>query len=370
MKRSWGIVLMGLALIVLSGCTPQPETAVAVDAVAVRVMPVENNTLEKQVSFSGSVASKKEVGIFSTLSGEVISKRVQVGTAVGKDQVLLDLDAENTDRSVEQAKRALELAQVNYNSAKTRYEDALLTLERNKTLFESGVLSQSQYEQFETAASSYPVDSAKLQLDQARLSYESVLNTSEGTAIKAPFSGIIASLSPEEGSMITPGQPIGTIVDLSSLKVTIDVTEKKINELTYETPVEIVVPALNDKVIPAQIASIAPIAAQNSKLFQIEVNFDNPHGDVKPGMFVVVNVRLLSASQHVIVPYDAVLYDEAGYYVYIVADEKPIKRLVQLGENNGAMIEVVDGISPGDLLIISGQSFVKEDSVLNIIRGE
>lgn len=370
MKRGLGFMLLGLAVLVLSACTPQTEPVVVVDAVAVKVLTVESNTLEKQVSFSGTVASNKEVGIVSSLSGEVVKKRVYVGAAVVKDQVLLNLDAENTDRSVEQAKRAYELAQVNYNAANTRYKEALLTLERNKTLYESGMLSQSQFEQFESAASPYTVDSAKLQLDQARLSYESMVNTSEGTAIKAPFAGVISALTPQEGSMVTPGQPIGTIVDLSRLKMTIDVTENRINALTFETPVEIVVPALNDKVLAAQITSIAPVAAQNSKLFQVEVSFENPEGDVKPGMFVTANVRLLGASKHVIVPYDAVLYDEAGYYVYIVEGEKPVKRLVQLGDNNGTTIEVVDGIAPGDSLIISGQSFVKEDSVLNIIRGE
>jgi RND family efflux transporter MFP subunit len=364
-----GTLMFGLVL-GLWGCGPKVPIVEKTEALAVKVMTVVESALEKRLIFNGSVLADKEVSIVPNLSGKVLKRLVNVGSVVKKDQVLLVLDSENVDRSVEQSKRAYELARVNYASAKERYEDAVLNLERNKELYDSGALSQSQYEQIEAAAKPFAVDSARLQLDQSKLAYESAQSTSEGASVKAPFDGVISVFTPQEGSTIAPGQPIGSMVDVSQLKLTFEVTEKLISQINFDTPIHVSIPSLGTEAIPAKITAIAPVAGQASKMFPIEISFENVDLAIKPGMFATVEVDLQKDGTLVLVPYDAVLYDENGYYVYVVEKDLAVKRPVVLGDDNGIDIELKSGVKVGEALIIKGQSFVKVDSVLNIVRGE
>lgn len=370
MKKAMIAVLTVGLVFGLWGCGPKAPIVEKIDALAVKVMTVEESTLEKHLTFNGSVLADKEVSLMSNLSGKVLSRLVNVGSVVTKDQVLMILDSENVDRSLEQSKRAYELAQINYTSAKERYEDAVLNLERNKELFNSGALSKSQFEQAESAAKPFAVESARLQLDQSKLAFESAQSASAGASVKAPFEGVISVFTPQEGSTISPGQPIGAMVDVSSLKLTFDVTEKHIGQIDFDTPIQIAVPALGIENIKAQITAISPVAGQVSKLFPIEISFENPDLAIKPGMLATIEILLKSDGNRVLVPYDAVLYDENGYYVYVVEKDLPVKRSVVLGDDNGTDIELISGVKAGEELIVKGQSFVKADSVLNIIRGE
>ncbi len=354
----------------LSGCVQKATVAPQVDTLAVKVMTVEGSQLEKKLTFSGSVLAKKEVSISAGLAGEVLERLENVGSVVRKDQVLLRLDTENVDRSVDQAKSAYALAQVNLKSTRDRYNDAVLNLERNKALYESGGLSKAQYEQIEASAKPFVVESAVIQLNQAKIAYDSALNTSENGTVKAPFDGVIAALSPEVGSVIAPGQPIGSIVDISSFKLSFDVTEQLIGQIDFDTAVNVVIPAVGPNVLTAKITSIAPSAQMGTKLFPIEISFENPGLTIKQGMFATVELLLKSDAERVLAPYDAVLYDETGYYVMVVENNLPVKKTVVLGDDNGQVIEIISGITVGEELIVKGQAFVKVDSVLNIIRGE
>jgi len=370
MKRLLSVLIMGVVFIGLWGCTPEVAEVEKSDAVAVKVATIEGSALKKQASFSAIVLANKEVGLSSGLSGEVVERLASVGSVVKKDQVLLVLDTETVDRSVEQSQSAYALAKVNYQSALDRYNDAVLNLERNKELYASGALSQSQFEQIEAAAKPFAVQSAKLQLEQSKLAYDGALSVSEGASVKAPFDGVISALQPQVGATLAPGQPIGSLVDLSTLKLSFDVTENLISLINFDTPVYLTIPALGPEKITAKVTAIAPVANTVSRLFPVEISFGNPELDIKPGMFAEVEVDLQSEAVRVLVPYDAVLYDEEGYYVYVVEKDLPVKRNIVLGDDNGVDIEILSGVSVGETLIITGQAFVKEDSILNIIKGE
>lgn len=370
MKRWIQMVCMGLLVVSLTACGQKAPVEVLSDAIAVEVWTVETKSLERHTSFSATATAMREVNLVAGLSGEVIEKLVNVGEAVEKDQVLLKLDTENVARAMEQAKSAYNLARVNYDSAVSRHEDAVTNLARNQQLYLEGAISKSQLEQLESAASDFSVDGARLQLEQAKLAYESAVSTSDGAGIKAPFKGVIATLNPDVGSVVAPGAPIGTLVDLESLKLEFHVSEQLINQITFDTPVTLSFPAQADVTIEGKISAVSPVADPMSKLYAVEVQFQNPSGVIRPGMFASVDLNLTDEAAKVLVPYDAVLYSEEGYYVYIVKDDAPVMQLVTLGQDNGIDIEIIEGLQVGDQLIVKGQAYVKQDSTLNIVKGE
>lgn len=366
MKKITILLLISL-MIFISGCSRQKET-ITLDETYTPVeitTPLEGN-LSKKLSFTGEVSSKDLVIVNSTLlSVEEASKvLVNVGDYVKEDQVLAILDDKNTSTKIESSRLLYELAKSNYNS---QYESYLIQLDNFKNieiLFNNGAISESEYKAAKLRASDNQVKLLKDQLNQAKFAYDNSLDDLNDLNLLAPVNGIISNINISKNNLVSSQNSI-TILNMENLEVKFYIPESKINIIKPGMNVTVEIPSI-DINIDSEIDWINPQKDIRKNMYEGNLKIINNEQLIYPGMKSSVNIDL-SNDETFLIPIDAVLYDDFNF-VYVAENNKSIKIPVEIGDDNGEVIEIISGINEDSNIIIKGQNFVKENSIIKIVR--
>ncbi len=342
-------------------------------ASSVETMVIETGDLNRTLSYNGVLSPKNIVHVASVVPGDILDVPVQVGDAIEKGDVLYVLDKESVERSVRNAKLSLQSAQYQVRALEDQHALAVKSFERTKNLYETtagAAVSQAQYEQAELAASSASVDSARVQLSQAQIGLDSVMDQLEDADLKAPITGVVSALSVEAGQTVGSGQIIADVINMDEVYVDIQVAENVIGSLNVGDEIASSIPAVTSDEVIGVIDWVSPAANLTTKLFPVRVVFDNTDHVIKPGMFVNLNISILEASDSVIIPSNAILERTDGKIVYVNKDDTAEMRYVETGFDNGASTIVLSGLSAGDEIVVEGQQFIEDGSLLSVLGGE
>lgn len=393
-------MLLLTVIITGTGCTRQVSGEEVTDT---SYVPVETekaviNTIANTTRFSGKIVANKEVSVIPKTVGVVASINVKQGDKVTKDTVLFTLEKEDILKSVEQAQNSVNLASksveqatngvrtanINYEMSKDQLENAKVSLERTKALYEAGAVSKAQLEQAEMAASEKGLEIAKGQvlqaeislqqaqgqLRQAEISYEQALSNSNNTLVKAPIDGYVSILNIQEGQIATNSQVAAVIVDTNELYMQLNVVEKLVNRLYLGQDVKITIPAAYNEGQRSTINFISPSADARTQLYPVKIYLGNDNQSIKPGMNGEAILDLDQVENAVVIKSNAVL-DKAGQrIVYVVENEVAVERTVTVGLDTGAYVEITEGITAGDEVIVKGQHYVEAGQKVKVVRGE
>ena len=195
---------------------------------------------------------------------------------------------------------------------------------------------------------------AEAQLIQARRAFND-------TRIKAPISGTITAKRVDVGTMVNPGTIVCELVDVSKLKVLLDVAERDIFSIRVGTPVEITSDVVPGKTFRGQVTAIAP-KASDAHTFPVEITITPPYSELKAGMFVRVRFLALARLVGLVIPRDAIIgsLQHARVYVVETTTNTASERIIRCGaERNGSVI-VLDGLSAGEQVIVTGNNVVTD----------
>lgn len=383
-----GILLTLSAIIVLTGCSKGKANNKSTENVEVNLTPVQvalvkKDTIKDITMISGKVIPTQEVAVSPKLGGKVTDIRVKVGDKVNKGDILFTLDDGDAQARVDQAQSGVQSSQAAYNTAKANYEanlekiqNAKVNLERMKVLYEEGIISKSQYEQAQLAASDSSIEVLKSQLAQAEAgigqataAYKQAVQALEDTVVRAPIDGFVTALNIEVGEMSSNMQAPITISNLNKVYVKINVTENLINKIKSGDKVTANFSALNNKEFIGTISTITPAANSTTQLFDVNIEIDNKDNEIKSGMFANVKFSTNIKKNALIVKSEAVLQKEDKNIVYIVKDNKTIEKQVSIGIDNGDFAEITSGLSQGDKVIIKGQHYVENGEKVKVVEG-
>lgn len=378
MRKKIAAAALSLTLAVtLAGCgqadAKETTQAAQVSASSVEVMVIENGNLNRTLSYNGVLSPKNIVHVASAVPGEILEVPVKVGDIVSADDPLYILDKENVERSVKNAKLSLEAAQYQVSSLSDQHDLAVKAFERTKALYQSengAAVSTSQYEQAEVAASSAGVDSARVQLAQARIALESASDQLEDADLKSPIEGIVSALNVEAGQTIGAGQHIADVINMDQVYVDIQVAENVISNLNTGDEIMASIPAVSSAPVQGTVEWVSPAADLTTRLFPVRVSFENAEHTIKPGMFVNVDISILEASDSVIIPSTAILERTDGKIVYVNKDNTAEMRYVETGFDNGESTIVMSGLSAGEEIVVEGQQYIEDGSLLSVNGGE
>ncbi|WP_097026532.1 efflux RND transporter periplasmic adaptor subunit [Clostridium peptidivorans] len=411
-----GILLTLSAIIVLTGCSKGKANNKATENVEVNLTPVQvalvkKDTIKDITMISGKVIPTQEVAVSPKLGGKVTDIRVKVGDKVNKGDILFALDdsdaqarvdqaqsgVQSSQAAIEQAQSGVASAKAAYDTAKANYEASLekiqnakVNLERMKVLYEEGIISKSQYEQAQLAASDSSLEVLKSQLAQAEAaykqpqasqkqaqaamgqsaaSYKQAVQALEDTVVRAPIDGFVTALNIEVGEMSSNMQAPITISNLNKVYVKINVTENLINKIKSGDKVTANFSALNNKEFIGTISTITPAANSTTQLFDVNIEIDNKDNEIKSGMFANIKLSTNTKKNALIVKSEAVLQKEDKNIVYIVKDNKTMEKQVSIGIDNGDFAEITSGLSQGDKVVIKGQHYVENDEKVKVVEG-
>lgn len=314
-------------------------------AVSVKVAPVKTEEVSLSFVANGNFEPIQELTFSAEKSGKVISVLAKEGDYVRVGQTLLTVRGDIINVSAQQAQAVYQNAKADY----ARYENA----------FKTGGVTKQQ------------LDQAKLALTNAQSSLTQANINVGDTKVKAPINGFINKKYIEPGSILAgmPATALFDIVNVSKLKLKVTVNESQVASLKVGNTVNITASVYPDKAFSGKITFIAA-KADESLNFPVEIEItNNSDNDLKAGMYGTANFGSKQQKQNLmVVPRNAFVGSVSSNEIFVV--EKGIAKLrkVTAGRILGDQVEIINGLTEGENVIVTGQINLQDGNTIEIIK--
>jgi RND family efflux transporter MFP subunit len=315
---------------------------------------------------SGYVTARRRATVSSKITGKLVEVNVEEGMPAAKGQVLARLDDVQFRASLQLSESELGAAGRAVEETRVELQLAKITSERTQRLVDGGVSDQAQLDADQTRVQALR---ARLALEQERVHVaesQVALRRTElrDTVIRAPFDGIVVSKDAQPGEMISPISAGGgftrtgicTLVDMSSLEIEVDVNESYISRVHPDQPVEAVLDAYPDWIIPARVIIPVPTADRQKATVMVRIAFEELDPRILPDMGIKVaflEERSDAAAQQtrVVVPQAALRQVDGKDVLFVVQDGRVERRAVRVGATRGDEIEINAGLRAGERVV-------------------
>lgn len=317
---------------------------------------------------SGYVVARRLATVSSKVTGRIQAVLIEEGTRVEQGALLARLDDSSVRPQLELAQAQLDAARRSQAETRVRLEEARRQLRRVQTMREQKLVSEAALD-----AAQAEVDALSARLDASRsnviVAERTVALRQQDLAdleIRAPFAGVVVAKNAQPGEMISPISAgggftrtgIGTIVDMESREIEVDVNESFINRVEAGQRVIATLDAYSDWDIPASVINIVPTADRQRATVKVRIAFDALDPRILPDMGIKVRFleRADTAAEsgpelRATVPAAALRGDGATEYVWLVNDGRAERRAVTTAGRRGAAVGIVAGLSPGDRVV-------------------
>jgi HlyD family secretion protein len=208
---------------------------------------------------------------------------------------------------------------------------------------------------------------ARASVQQAQVGLERARTALNDTVMKAPITGIVSSVGYDAGELVSPQQPVVTIINVNPVLVKVNVSETMISKFAKGSIVDVEIPALG-KTVKGKVTYAGVEADRQSKMFPVEIEIANGNGEILPGMKVNVLGSQMESQKGLLVSTDAIVEKDGKKYVYIVEGTRAIKRAIVTAEGNSTQVLVVNGLKAGDKVVVKGQTQLKDQSQIRIVK--
>jgi RND family efflux transporter MFP subunit len=334
---------------------------------------------------SGYIVARRRATVSSKVTGKVMKVMLEEGQRVEAGQVIARLDDSNWKASLAQSNAQLQQAEANVASAQTAFDDAKPIFERSEKQKAAAVISAQSFDeshaQFNVARNNLLI--AQRGLEAARAGVEVAQHNLDDTVIRAPFAGIVTEKAAQPGELVSPISAgggftrtgIGTIVDMDSLEVEVDVSENFINRVRPQQPVTIKLNAYPDWDIPGSVIAMIPTADRAKATVKVRIAIKQKDPRIIPEMGA--RVAFLdsepsatgtdkSAAAGVTVPADAITTDGNASIVYVVHGSTVERRAVRLGGKTSSGQVVLAGLQAGTSVALGDLSKLSDGARVRV----
>jgi RND family efflux transporter MFP subunit len=335
---------------------------------------------------SGYIVARRRATVSSKVTGKVVKVMLEEGQRVEAGDVIARLDDSNWKASLAQSNAQLQQAEAGVASAQTAFDDAKPIFERSEKQKVAAVISAQSFDeshaQFNVARNNLLV--AQRALEAARAGVDVAQHNLDDTVIRAPFAGIVTEKAAQPGEMVSPISAgggftrtgIGTIVDMDSLEVEVDVSENFINRVRPQQPVTIKLNAYPDWDVPGSVIAMIPTADRAKATVKVRIAIKQKDPRIIPEMGA--RVAFLSdteagaagtekrAAPGVTVPADAIASSGDTSIVYIVHGSVVERRAVRLGGKASGGQIVIAGLEVGNTVALGDLSQLSDGAHVRI----
>ena len=378
LKKFPPLLMIILLVFVLAGCGSQ--AAGNMDVVSVKVAVSNKHKIQTSLNVAGVLVPVQTVNITSKISGQVTSMGLDVGNNVKAGDTLIKLETKALNAQLEQAQASLQSANAAVQSANNQADQVKISLdtatkayERTKTLFDAGVVSQSEMEgtqsKLDLAKKQYELATGPAQnqiqasINVAQANINNVKVQIDNGVITSPISGIITNRNINPGEIASPGISLLTIADTSTLKLKGTVSQETLPLFKSGQEINVSIDIYPGKIFKGQISNIGPISVSTGKYFPVEISIKNT-GDIKAGLSAHASIDITS-DEGIIVPATAVIQSNGQSYVFVVKNNVVSKRIVELGLINDKEIETLKGIDVGEQVASTNVNNLFDNMMVN-----
>ncbi|MFD1015942.1 efflux RND transporter periplasmic adaptor subunit [Winogradskyella rapida] len=337
-------ILLGL-IIVSCG---EKKTEKLINPIAVKVLNItQNNGVDGQSEkFPGIIKPIKTTTISFQVAGDITELPVSLGDYVKKGQLIAAIDPS--------------LYQAQFNANKAQANLAKENFERINNVFQKGSIAEIR------------MIEAKSNYEQAQSALNAASKNLNHTNLTAPFSGYISHKFMESGHVASPGMPVVELIDLSKVQAIISLSDQEVNHYKTGSEASIYVPTL-DQTFSGSLTEIAVQSESRTPVYTAKITVNNPDFLLKPGMTctnVIENTANKATTQNFKLPVDVVsLSNEGQNFVYVVNTENNTaqRKIVEIGKLYNDGIEIKNGLTKGDKVIISGYHKLTNNTPIKIL---
>ena len=316
-----------------------------VSAMPVKVSPVEEKSLDKSISLTGSFEARKTLPLTAEAQGSIIQLNIKEGQPVSRGQLVARIDPTTIESNVASLNAAL--------------NNAIKNKERYERLVAAGAISQKQYED------------VALNVESARASLTAAQQQKKYTVIHSPMSGIIGEVKVEQGSFATMGMQIGNVVDISKLKMVLKVPEEDVIKLKKGQPVKIVTDVYPDHTFSGNITLIS-VQADAGRKYDVEVEVaNNGQFPLKAGMFGTASLNAQNGdnSKKLFIPRKAIVGSIKDAQVFVLNSDSTIAlKKIEVQNQSGEDVIVLNGLNPQDKVVTTGQINLQTGDKVRVIE--
>ncbi|MEE8278217.1 MAG: efflux RND transporter periplasmic adaptor subunit [Thermoanaerobaculia bacterium] len=381
-SRAWLALVVGVVLVaavVLGWWLRSPAVAEVRTAVAREIAGGAQSTV---LNASGYVTARRQATVSSKVTGRVMAVLIEEGMEVDEGQVLARLDDSNVRVNVRLAEAQRDAARSTLLETEVRLAEAELELERTQSLVRTGIASQAALDRAQAEVDSLEARLER-QRDDAAVAERQValwMQQLEDTVIRSPFAGVIVTKNAQPGEMISPISAgggftrtgIGTVVDMGSLEIEVDVNEAYINRVAPSQRVEATLDSYPDWKIPCRVIAIIPTADRQRATVKVRIGFEKLDPRILPDMGVKVAFQAEEASARlggVVVPRRAVRQNEGHEVGFVVEEGRAERRAVKVSEGMGEEAIIVSGLAAGERVVVDGPDDLADGDAVEEVRG-
>jgi RND family efflux transporter MFP subunit len=388
-RRYW-LLGAALALLVLLGAlwfTLGRARALPVHVAATRAVPGGASASASVLDATGYVTARREATVSAQITGTITAVLIEEGDHVKEGQVIGRLDDTAQRAALAQAQAALHSAQSQLIQDQVQLAQSGRDLKRAEDLVKRNLVSEQAVEQARTQvdAQSAQIEGQKRQIDLATANVRSAQVQLDYCTVRAPFTGVVIAKAAQVGEIVSPFSAgggftrtgIGTIVDMDSLEIEVDVNEAYINRVQPGQPVESVLNAYPDWKIPSHVIAIIPTADRSKATVKVRIGLDLKDNRIVPDMGVRVSFLEAAAQASeghappppgVLVPVAAVRTEGTQDVVYVLAERKAQRRIVTLGGTMGDARQVLSGLAAGETVITDPPPQLKDGAAVSVAK--
>ncbi len=406
-----GLGVAALALYQVSGFS-QKRTAsqrLGRGEIPVQVTPVVRKDLTRFLRTTGDITPLMQVDLFPKVSGYLEGIYVDIGDSVRQGQVVAQIDRTDFLQKVKEAEAKVAYAKAQLSEltagsrpeelrqaeeavrqAQSRFDLARLQRERVEALYRRQVISKKEMDSAETE---YTVAEAQLLASQQHLKLlregarqevkdasqaklkemEALLDQEKirlrNTSILAPFAGEIARKYVETGALVSPSTPLVHLIHSETVKVIVNVSERDIPLLRVGTKATIQTEAHGEKRFEGTVVRMNTALDLTTRTLQAEIYIPNPNRFLKPGMFATIRMPLVKRSKALVIPKNAVVEEGGSKFVFVVRESAASRTSIVTGLEEDPFVEVLEGVSEGDLIVVRGQESLRDRSAVVVTEG-
>jgi membrane fusion protein (multidrug efflux system) len=338
-------ILIILASVLLMQCgeegNAENATEKAEKATPVRTVALEPQSFSNYLEVTGTVNARNHINIIVEEGGILQKILTDKGNYAGKGDTLAILENKVLEAGYHQAKAALQQAELDHRS--------------KKVLFEKRAISENEY-----LNAKYGYDAAQASYEMAKVRYWKLF-------ILAPLEGYVNNRYYDLGAYANPMTPIFEFIDNAYMKIRAGVAERFLGDINLGTPVEIRFDAYPELQIDAKVSFISRSVNPQNRTVEIEIEVPNRKGKLAPNMIANVKVLRQRFEDRIVVPLDALIESESGWYVFVANSDRAKRVYV----DKTAVYEdrvLVDGLQPGQQLVVVGQQELSDGDLLEVVK--
>jgi RND family efflux transporter MFP subunit len=378
-RRYGGVLLGGSALLLLLGGIAvggwrhfEAELAVAATAQQsrtlvpnVRVAAVRASDGKISVTLPATTTAFEAANIFARTSGYIEKRYVDIGDRVKAGALLANIIAPELDHQITQAKATLAQNQATLQQTQASRDLAQVTNARDSNLVKQGWLTlqqgdndrltlQAQQAAVGVAQSNISAQEAQVRILEQEKAYQHVV---------APFDGVITQRNIDNGSLVTSGSTfMFTLMHSDVIRTQVFVPQDEAFGVGPGVDAVVRVPEIPDRTFPGKVTRIATALQPRNRTLLTEIDVPNPDGALSPGIYCTVELLIPRKTPSMIIPADAVVFDQNGLHVAVVENGTVHLQKIAIARDFGKEVEVHTGVRPGDKVILNPMVNLAEDS--------